>query len=210
MRFTLSIISSVILTIAINAQTVKVTHVSDGDSFIIATGDRVRMIGINSPELADKFGPESKEHLARLIRGKSVKLERDPQNDDRDIHGRLLRFVSLDGTDINLRMIADGYAYAFLRYPFEMARREAYRDAEKSASSARVGLWSQSVNDDVNSAPGTTPSTPANTPESNGASEGEGPRTCCAALALVILSFVFGFRFRRRSRSRDAFDANLT
>ena len=204
MQFALLIICGLILAITISAQTVKVTHVSDGDSFIISTRERVRMIGINAPELADKFGPESREHLARLIRGKSVTLERDPQNDDRDIHGRLLRFVSLDGADINLRMIADGYAYAFLRYPFERARREAYRDAEKTAAAARVGLWRYSSAGEVNSEPSLPAPSPETTSETNNAPEGGVRRSCCAALGIVVVAVALAFRPRRRPRRADA------
>ncbi len=141
MRLVLPIFTTLILTIAIDAATAKVTHVSDGDSFVIASGERVRMIGVNAPELADPFGRESKAHLTKLIRGETVTLTRDPDNDDRDVHGRLLRFVTLNGTDINHLMIADGYASALLRYPFARARRDAYRDAENSARSNGLGIW---------------------------------------------------------------------
>ena len=200
MRFALSIITGLVLAITVSSQTAKVTHVSDGDSFIIATHERVRMIGINAPERGDKFGPESRDHLARLIRGKSVTLESDPLTDDRDRHGRLLRFVSLDGTDINRRMIADGYAYAFLRYPFDKARREAYREAERSAAAARVGLWRQSPSDDVNSKTAAPTKTPETIPESNRASEGGARRSCSALFGILLLAIAFSFRFRRKLR----------
>lgn len=141
MRIAVPILVSILLSTAVWAQTARVTHVSDGDSFVIATGERVRMIGINAPELADEFGRESKAHLARLIVGKTVTLERDPQNEDRDVHGRLLRFVTVDGTDINRQMIADGYASAFLRYPFSEDKQQAYREAEQAARASRLGFW---------------------------------------------------------------------
>ena len=142
MRPLLSILPILVLCAGIQAaEAAKVRHVSDGDSFILESGERVRMIGLNAPELKDPLGPEARAHLAALIRGKTVMLERDPQNDDRDIHGRLLRFVSLGGTDINRRMIADGFGYAFLRYPFARDRREAYREAERVAKESRLGIW---------------------------------------------------------------------
>jgi micrococcal nuclease len=143
MRTALAIL---LLAVATAAQTAQVKYISDGDSFILESGERVRMIGINAPELGDKFGPESKEHLARLIRGKTVVLGSDPQNDDRDVHGRLLRYVSVNGTDINRQMIAEGWAYAFLRYRFARSRRDAYRDAETSAKASGVGLWAAEPN----------------------------------------------------------------
>jgi endonuclease YncB( thermonuclease family) len=142
MKLFVAILAVFFLSLSIHAApTVRVSHVSDGDSFILSTGERVRMIGINAPELAEKFGPEAKRHLEDLIRGKSVQLDGDPQNDDRDVHGRLLRFVTLDGVDINRQMIVDGWAYAFLRYPFAKQRRDEYRDAESSAKAAKIGIW---------------------------------------------------------------------
>jgi micrococcal nuclease len=142
MRLAFPIIAAFLLFVTTpHAQTAKVTYVSDGDSFVIESGERVRMIGMNAPELADKFGLESKEHLIQLIRGKNVSLERDRLNEDRDVHGRLLRYVSLDGVDINRQMIADGWAYAFLRYRFARDRRDAYRNAEEEARAAAIGVW---------------------------------------------------------------------
>jgi len=133
-----ALLTTILLAI-VAGQTAKVRHVSDGDSFILESGERVRMIGVDAPELADRFGRESKDHLMRMIRNKPVTLERDPLNEDRDRHGRLLRFV--DGTDINHKMIADGYARALLRYPFARERREAYREAETKAKMAGLGIW---------------------------------------------------------------------
>ena len=143
MRAVLSTLAVLTLSFAIQGSTAKVRHVSDGDSFILDSGERVRMIGVNSPELAEPFGPEAKAHLAKLIGGRTVTLEGDPQNDDRDVHGRLLRFVALNGVDINRRMIADGFAYAFLRYPLAREKREAYREAERIAKNSQLGIWAR-------------------------------------------------------------------
>jgi micrococcal nuclease len=196
MRLLLIIFSYLLLTLAVEAQSAKVTHVSDGDSFIIATGERVRMIGINTPELADEFGPESKAHLSRLIRGKTVVLERDPLNDDRDQHGRLLRFVQADGSDINRQMIAEGYAYAFLRYPFARERRDAYRLAEQIAKEGGLGIWSATAangqpwsnNDPRDPTPQMPASDPANDP---GRSESFISRNVVwVAVGLIVLVIV--------------------
>jgi len=143
MRPTVFILAVLTLSLVIHASTARVRHVSDGDSFIIESGERVRMIGVDAPELTDPFGAEAKSHLAELIRGKTVTLERDPQNQDRDVHGRLLRFVALNGADINRQMIVDGFAYALLRYPFARERCDAYREAERVARSARLGIWAE-------------------------------------------------------------------
>lgn len=204
MRPALSTIVLLVLSTCITSQTVKVRHVSDGDSLIIASGERVRMIGIDAPELIDSFGRESKEHLASLIRGKTVTLERDALNDDRDIHGRLLRFVNLNGVDINKQMIVDGYARAFLRYPFAGERRDAYRESEAAARAGRRGIWALSL--DGNSHPIEAPPTAA-PPESNRVAEPSPvwPKLCSGTVALFLLTTL---GTTRHGRQRTSFTRN--
>ena len=55
-------------------QEITVVRVIDGDTFVIEGGERVRMIGINAPELKDIYGVESKNHLKTLIESKYVNL----------------------------------------------------------------------------------------------------------------------------------------
>ena len=57
-------------------QDFKVVRVIDGDTFIIEGGERVRMIGIDAPELKDLYGVESKNQLKALIQNKHVKLSK--------------------------------------------------------------------------------------------------------------------------------------
>tara|TARA_B100001057_G_C22738537_1_gene906778 strand:- start:72 stop:458 length:387 start_codon:yes stop_codon:yes gene_type:complete len=107
----------------------SIKRVIDGDTFIIDNGERVRMIGINAPELKDKFGIESKNHLEKLIQYKQVILVKDGLTKNRDYFKRLLRYVYVGETDINLKMISDGFAKAYLKYKFTKA--EQYSIAAK-------------------------------------------------------------------------------
>lgn len=97
----------------------KVTRVIDGDTFETETGEKVRLVGINAPEISDIFGEEAKQHLIDLIEGKTVDLEPDHISNDRDRYSRLLRYVILDNIDINKKMILDGFAFAYLKYHFD-------------------------------------------------------------------------------------------
>ena len=81
-------------------QEFKVIRVIDGDTFVIEGGERVRMIGINAPELKDPFGVDSKNHLKKLIENKYVNLIKGDDTADKDYFKRLLRHVYLDGADI--------------------------------------------------------------------------------------------------------------
>ena len=68
-----------------------VERVIDGDTFVLASGEQVRLICIDAPELSDNGGENSKEYLESLILNKNVRLEGDI--DDKDAYGRLLRYV---------------------------------------------------------------------------------------------------------------------
>lgn len=118
---------------------IKVIRVIDGDTFVIDTGERVRMLGINAPEMTDFFGLESKRHLISLIEGQHVNLEMDDYGKDRDIYQRLLRYVNLDGKDVNKVMIDEGFAFAYLKFKF--GRSESYKTAQIEARAKGVGIW---------------------------------------------------------------------
>ena len=124
--------------------TVKVVRVIDGDTFEIETGEKVRMIGINTPEISDIFGKEAKQHLSDLILNKSVELQSDNISKDRDRYQRLLRYVILDGVDINKIMISDGFAFAYLKYRF--GKKNNYKQAQIQSREANKGIWGNSSN----------------------------------------------------------------
>ena len=86
--------------------TTKVKKVIDGDTFETETGEKVRLIGINAPEILDIFGNEAKQYLSDLIENKTVDLQTDNFSNDRDRYQRLLRYVIYDGVDINNKMVS--------------------------------------------------------------------------------------------------------
>ena len=106
------------ITLVSFGQDVKVIRIIDGDTFEIENGDKVRMIGIDAPELKDNEGLESKNHLKLLIENKYVSLIKDEKNKNKDFFGRLLRYVYLEDSDINLKMIEDGYANVYTKFKF--------------------------------------------------------------------------------------------
>ena len=124
------------------AERYKVTRVIDGDTFVISSGERVRIIGINAPEISDLYGSESKQYLINLIENHYVELESDPVNKDKDQYQRLLRYVQLNGLNINEKMIQDGYAFAYLKYNF--SKKDRYRNLQVGAMNQKVGIWSDS------------------------------------------------------------------
>lgn len=118
-------------------QFTKVKRVVDGDTFVTESGERVRLIGINAPEMKEFYGIEAKEHLKDLIEGKDVELTSDHKSKDRDRYSRLLRYVVLNEVDINEQMIRDGYA--LLKFRFD--KPVAYSEAETKAKEQQLGMW---------------------------------------------------------------------
>lgn len=128
----------------------KVEEVVDGDTIVVQapTGyETVRLIGIDTPETKDPrkpeqcFGKEATARAQQLVGGKSIKLVADPGESNRDKYKRLLRYVYLpDGTLLNAKMIAEGYAFSYELYGH--SKLGEFHALEQSASLARLGLWS--------------------------------------------------------------------
>ena len=89
-----------------------VTLVIDGDTFEIHSGESVRLICIDTPELGDSGSYEAKEFLEGLILNKEVRLEKDISETDK--YGRLLRYVYVNESGkevfVNKELVQNGYA----------------------------------------------------------------------------------------------------
>lgn len=125
---------------------VMVERVVDGDTFVLETGEKVRMILINTPESVhpDKernteFGKLASEYAKNLLEGKNVYLEKDVSETDR--YGRLLRYVYLeDGTFVNELIVKEGYAQ-IATYPPDVKYKDIILAAETYARENEKGLW---------------------------------------------------------------------
>lgn len=115
-----------------------VRYVFDGDTVELGNGERVRLLGMNTPERGQSYSNEAKEILRELVRGKEVLLENDVT--DRDIYGRLLRYVWVGDTLLNLEMVQRGYANSYTVPPDVKYQKEILR-AEREARESRQGLW---------------------------------------------------------------------
>lgn len=119
---------------------VKVSRVIDGDTIEIEGGEKVRYLGVNTPESTTKkecFGHEAAVRNRELVEGKVVRLERGKL--DREKYGRLIRYVYVDGKLVNLELIREGYAFAYMVKG--MNRADEFENAEREARDARRGMW---------------------------------------------------------------------
>ena len=113
----------------------KVVSVHDGDTITILTEKeqiKIRLFGIDAPELKQAYGKKSKQFLSNLIAGQIVEVEKNGN----DRYGRTIGTVSLNGEDINAQMVENGYAWAYRRFSKKYAPQESEAKFEKR------GLWS--------------------------------------------------------------------
>ena len=127
-----------------HTQSLICTRVVDGDTIILSNGEKVRLIGVDTPETVrpntpvEYYGKEASAFTKKMVEGKPVKLEYDWQQ--RDKYGRLLAYVYLmDGTFLNAEIIKQGYGHAYTRFPFKYL--DEFRQYEKEAREAKRGLW---------------------------------------------------------------------
>jgi uncharacterized protein YjbJ (UPF0337 family) len=115
-------------------ETVAVSRVDDGDTVHLEDGRTVRLVGINAPEADECFGDDAKAALANLVEGREVGMGFDVE--PRDQFDRLLALLVVDGSLVNLRMVADGYALAISVRPragLEQRRRHRLPDRRRRA-----------------------------------------------------------------------------
>ncbi|GMU45774.1 MAG: hypothetical protein AMXMBFR26_05560 [Porticoccaceae bacterium] len=127
-----------------------VARVLDGDTLDLTDGRRVRLIGVNAPELGHGRGPD--QPLARAARERLAELVGSPGRqgatevtlhfgtERRDRHGRWLAHVSRDGRSVERELTREGLAY-HAAIPPNLALAPCLRADERAARSAGLGLW---------------------------------------------------------------------
>ena len=137
----------------------RVACVHDGDTFDIGVcgeenGERIRMLGIDTPEVAhggepaECYGNEARDELTRLLRSKSVNLTFD--SECKGVYGRTLAYVwnssGEEGEEgiqsVNEALLADGFARRYdEEWTADLRLDGRLRDAEALAKSRGLGLW---------------------------------------------------------------------
>ena len=123
--------------------TIKVINVIDGDTIKLSSGESVRLTGINAAETGEKCYQEAKDYLKQLAENKEVTFETDVDNKDQ--YNRLLRYIFVDGTNINVEIVKQGLAHVYIvgsntKYKLEL------ENAENIAKTNKGCLWEESTN----------------------------------------------------------------
>jgi len=127
----------------------QVSKFDDGDTIQVdmeGKKETVRFIGVDTPETHDPrkpiqcFGKAAAAFTKNVIGENRVRLEADPTNSNRDRYQRLLRYVYLpDGTLVNKKIIAEGYGFALVSFPFQ--KMEEFKAVQVTAREQNKGLW---------------------------------------------------------------------
>ncbi|MBM3674159.1 MAG: thermonuclease family protein [Actinobacteria bacterium] len=127
-----------------------VIDVLDGDTIRVARGpgeeETVRLLGVDTPEThhperpVECFGPEASAHTETRLLGRTVRLETDVET--RDVYGRLLAYVVVDGRRYNDELLELGFARLLVILPNGAHAREMLT-AELAARRAGRGLWGE-------------------------------------------------------------------
>jgi endonuclease YncB( thermonuclease family) len=116
--------------------TAHVERVDDGDTIRVTMNGqqvRVRIFGVDAPELDQPFGRDSHQLARRLLDGRNVQVTAR----DTDPYGRLVASLSIEGRDVGLELVTQGAAWHFTQF----SRSAALAAAEQEARAARRGLW---------------------------------------------------------------------
>jgi len=142
------------------ARYIVVQRAVDGDTLKLASGERVRLIGVDTPEVHESvklyrdarrsnqdikaiqaLGKKASDFTKKLVEGKPVRLEFDVEKKDR--YGRLLAYVYLqDGTFVNAEIIRQGYANV-MTIPPNVKYQDMFLKLYREAREAKRGLWQE-------------------------------------------------------------------
>jgi len=128
----------------VETEGILVTRVIDGDTIEIEGGQKIRYIGIDTPETVDPrtsvqcYGKEASAKNKEFVEGKRVRLEKDVSETDK--YGRLLRYVFVGDVFVNETLVKEGYAFSST-YPPDIKYQDRFAKAEKAAREADRGLW---------------------------------------------------------------------
>ena len=114
-----------------------VTKIIDGDTVVVSGGDSVRLLGIDCDERGRECYTSAKNRIDELLLGKEASLESDKE--DKDQYKRLLRYIFLDGENINVKMVEEGFCVARFEGNENAKYRKEIQEAEKYAIENKIG-----------------------------------------------------------------------
>lgn len=127
----------------------KIISVTDGDTMKVKVNGKeetIRLLLVDTPETkhpnkpVQPFGPEASAFAKKTLEGKDVQIEIDVL--ERDKYGRLLAYLWIDGKMFNEMLLEKGLARVAYVYPPNVKYVDQFREVQKKAQKAVVGIWS--------------------------------------------------------------------
>jgi micrococcal nuclease len=126
-------------------KTARVAAVLDGDSIVLNSGEHVRYLGIDAPEVShqgepgDCYGEQARDANRNWVLNRTIEIEYDRER--RDGYGRLLAYILLpDGTCVNAALLRGGFAWLLIP-PAGINRLAEFHEAQREALHQRRGMW---------------------------------------------------------------------
>ncbi len=120
-----------------------VAAVIDGDTIVLESGEKVRYLMIDTPEITggkdDCFGEEARAYNEELVLGQEITLTYDQECSDR--FDRLLAYVEAPDGEINTLMVERGYACVLMLPPNGRDREADFMNLELEARQSGEGMW---------------------------------------------------------------------
>ncbi len=121
----------------------NVTEIIDGDTVVLGSGERVRLMGIDATEVGEECSQEATVWLEKKIMDREVVLE--VLGDD--VYGRKLAYIFKDGLHISDEMVSRGLAYTYYFDTDERYIEELVESERKAIDRNKGCLWKNSIND---------------------------------------------------------------
>lgn len=120
--------------------TAQVKRIVDGDTLVLTNGEKVRLIGIDTPERGEEYYSEAGDYLGNLTLNKTLYLERDVSKYGK--YGRYLYYLYTDDLFVNAEMVSSGYARS---YPYEPDTYHSFlfNCLEEQAKQRELIIWSK-------------------------------------------------------------------
>lgn len=123
-------------------ENVRVVKVYDGDTITVLYNNKkvkIRLFGIDAPELKQTFGRESRNYLANIILDKNINVKVH----NKDVYGRLVGEVIFDNIIVNKVLVKTGNVYVYTKYNNEL---NEYLPLEQYAKQNKLGVWNPKLN----------------------------------------------------------------
>ena len=125
-----------------------ISYVYDGDTLTLRSGEKVRLVQIDTPELspAECYGIQARDLLRKMVGTSTIQLRKEPASPNKDSNRRLLRYVIVGSKNLNLELVKQGAAAPW----FYQGERGKYANqllrAAQLAQKNKVGLWKECPN----------------------------------------------------------------